>query len=101
MRRFRPNLVIDGGEAWQEEHWRSLQIGDCRLELVKPCTRCVLTTIDPDTGIPDPGREPLQTLMRHKRGHAAVVFGMNAILRAGTQLRVDDPVRVLSSQTGS
>src|SRR5690554_4532622 len=62
MRRFRPNIVIEGAEPWAEDHWRELVIGTSRLNLVKPCFRCVMTTVDPDTGIKDISTQPLKML---------------------------------------
>ena len=96
MRRFRPNVVIDGAQAWQEESWRKLRIGSMELDLVKPCTRCILTTVDPNTGVADPDRVPLLPMSKQKRGHAGVVFGMNALVTKAGECTVHDPVQVLA-----
>ncbi len=50
VRRFRPNLVLKNTDPFQEDKWKTIRIGDCKLQIVKPCTRCVLTTVDPETG---------------------------------------------------
>lgn len=97
MRRFRPNLVISAGLPHAEDHWQRLQIGDCELELVKPCVRCVLTTIDPETAEPHPEREPLRSLVSYRRGPKGVTFGINALVRRGGMIRVHDPVQLLAS----
>lgn len=102
MTRFRPNIVIDGADAWAEDHWRTLRLGDIELALVKPCDRCVVTTTDQTTGA-RMGKEPLATLARQRRSAdpriTGVLFGINGVpLRAGT-LRTGDPVTVLATQT--
>lgn len=98
MDRFRPNLVIGGGDAFQEDGWRSIAIGRTRFALVKPCARCVITTTDQRTG--ERGPEPLRTLAgyRHRvraNGAQAVDFGMNAVCLAGDVVRVGDLVSPL------
>jgi uncharacterized protein YcbX len=59
MLRFRPNLVIEGSEAYAEDSWKRIRIGDVEFRVVKPCARCILTTIDPQTGERSADREPL------------------------------------------
>jgi uncharacterized protein YcbX len=82
MRRFRPNLVVTGGAAFAEDHWHRIQIGALRFDLVQPCSRCVLTTRDPDTGELNVEREPLRTLASYRRQSAGVMFGQNLIARS-------------------
>lgn len=96
MRQFRPNLVIAGGTAFQEDSWRRIRIGDCEFELVKPCSRCVLTTVDPERGVAHPGREPLKTLMSYRSTSAGVMFGQNVIARRLGTIRAGDAVEVLA-----
>ncbi|HEY0979080.1 MAG TPA: MOSC N-terminal beta barrel domain-containing protein [Flavobacteriales bacterium] len=93
MDRFRPNLVIAGGEAFQEDVWRHVAIGDCRFELVKPCARCVIPTTDQDTA--QRSAEPLRTLNNYRRQGDRILFGMNAMGKAGTVVRVGDLVQPL------
>lgn len=94
MDRFRPNLVIGGGEAYQEDQWQQITIGSCRFALVKPCARCVITTTDQVTGAR--GKEPLRTLSIYRRRRASEVakvdFGMNAMALVESVLRAGDPV---------
>ncbi|NMN03432.1 MULTISPECIES: MOSC N-terminal beta barrel domain-containing protein [unclassified Novosphingobium] len=80
MARFRPNLVIAGAPAaFAEDGWTRLRIGAITLRLVKPCTRCVITTQDPETGESE-GREPLATLRKMGRlWQRQPIFGVNAI----------------------
>ncbi|MEX0603170.1 MAG: MOSC N-terminal beta barrel domain-containing protein [Marinobacter sp.] len=79
IRRFRPNIVVTGAEPWAEDHWGVLLIGSVRFSLVKPCSRCVLTTVDPDTGTKAADQQPLRTLGSYRRQPGGVIFGMNAI----------------------
>ncbi|MGF1544219.1 MAG: MOSC domain-containing protein [Parvularculaceae bacterium] len=103
MARFRPNIVVEGAAPWAEDAWRTLTTGDgVELELVKPCRRCEVTTLDPATG-ENLGEEPLRALSRvRKSGDPAVkgfLFGWNAIVRAGGLLRVGDAVEVAAAKT--
>lgn len=96
MRRFRPNLVVDGTPAWAEDGWRRLRIGHAEFRAVKGCDRCVLTTIDPDTS--DRGREPLASLVKHRRWDGRSWFGMNLIPDTpGAAIAVGDPVEILEA----
>ena len=95
MARFRPNLVIGGSAAHVEDGWRCVRIGEVEFEAVKPCTRCVFTTVDPATMTRDPAGEPLRTLTRYRRTPAGVTFGMNLIPRGRGPIRRGDPVIAL------
>jgi uncharacterized protein YcbX len=96
MDRFRPNIVIDGLEPYDEDHVDTLQAVSVTLKLVKPCTRCEVTATDQATAVH--GEEPLLTLSgyRHHATLAGIVFGMNAIVTggAGGALDVDSVVEV-------
>jgi len=96
MNRFRPNLVIEGLEAYDEDHLDTIVAGAVTLKLVKPCTRCEVTTTDQDTARRN--LEPLRTLATYRRDDrlAGVTFGMNAIVAAGAgaDLGVGDPADV-------
>lgn len=83
MNRFRPNLVLSGLPAWDEDHVDTIQIDGVAIRLVKPCTRCVTTTTDQATALRS--IEPLPTLARYRTNDAlgGVTFGMNAIVTAG------------------
>ena len=96
MRRFRPNLVVDGEVAYGEDRWRHLRVGEVEFEGVKNCSRCLFTTIDSDTGSKDPQQEPLRTLGTYRRrAQGGVYFGQNLIPRSGGVIRVGDRVEVL------
>lgn len=63
---FRPNILVDGKnlEGYTEENWDWVRVGDAIFKNVKPCTRCILTTVDPERGVLSKQREPLKTLER-------------------------------------
>lgn len=83
MNRFRPNLVVGGLDAYDEDHLATLASGDAILRLVRPCVRCQITTTDQESA--HVGSEPLRTLAgyRHNPRLGGVTFGMNAIVTAG------------------
>lgn len=93
MSRFRPNLVITGSEAFEEDHWKRIRIGDITFRLVKPCSRCVIPTIDPDTG--EKGKEPIATLVQYRKRDSKVYFGQNVIADSTGELAVGMTVEVL------
>jgi uncharacterized protein len=92
MRRFRPNLVISGGEPYAEDGFARVQIGKLWFRGVKRCERCVVTTIDPETG--ELGKEPLRTLSHYRLEDGNVWLGMNLIHDGGGTLRLGDRVLV-------
>ena len=95
MARFRPNLVVEGSAAHAEDEWQRIRIGAVELDVVKPCTRCVFTTVEHETGRFDPDGEPLATLKQYRRTPAGVTFGQNLIPRAFGTIRVGDAVEQL------
>jgi uncharacterized protein YcbX len=96
MARFRPNIVVADSAPHAEDGWRRVRIGGVEFEAVKPCTRCVFTTIDPGTMARDPGGEPLRTLATYRRIPAGIAFGMNMIPRGTGTVRVGDTVAALA-----
>lgn len=100
MTRFRPNLVVGGAAPWAEDGWTALRIGGARFRVVKACSRCVMTTVDPETATK--GREPLATMAKHRRSGSKTWFGVNLIPdTAGVTVRVGDPVEILGTRDGS
>ncbi|VDM63011.1 unnamed protein product [Angiostrongylus costaricensis] len=84
---FRPVIVVDKCEAWDEDKWLDLQIGAVRLQCFKPCTRCILTTVNPATGSKDGGMQPLKKLRQFRLAPEgrmrdqfkdSPIFGVNA-----------------------
>lgn len=84
MERFRPNIVLEGLEPYAEDQIDELRAPGIVLKLVKPCSRCSITTTDQHTGARDT-EEPLRTLrnFRYDRQLHGVVFGQNAIIVSG------------------
>lgn len=98
VRRFRPNIVVDGVGAFAEDAWQQLTIGDTTFEVLDTCVRCVLTTIDPDSADRHSEREPMVSLMKnHSTAEGQPLFGINVTLAGsseGASISVGDEVRV-------
>lgn len=77
MNRFRPNLVVDGTEAFAEDGWKRLRIGEVVFRVVRPVGRCTVTTTDQDTA--EVGKEPLRTLATFRKRGDLVYFGVHMI----------------------
>jgi uncharacterized protein YcbX len=97
MDRFRPNIVIRGGAPFAEDGWARLGCGNVEVDLVSPCARCAVTTVDQTIGRRT-GPEPLRTLAQFHRGLEGVEFGWNAVHRDEGILSVGDRVEVLASR---
>ncbi|WP_433785742.1 MOSC domain-containing protein [Pseudomonas frederiksbergensis] len=95
MLRFRPNLVIEGSEAFAEDGWKRIRIGDVEFRVVKSCSRCILTTIDPQTGERSDDREPLATLQQYRAQEDGAMFGQNLVNDGNGRLEVGMPVTIL------
>ncbi|XP_011315393.1 mitochondrial amidoxime reducing component 2-like [Fopius arisanus] len=101
---FRPNFVVKGADPLDEDHWDWVKIGSVIFRNVKPCTRCIFTTIDPDTGVKHPKAEPLKTLKRYRQIQDPVmkkitkecpVMGIHLGLRGPNGVvRLGDPIYV-------
>lgn len=95
--RFRPNLVVAGAPApHAEDGWRRVRVGEVEFDVVKPCARCVFTTVDPQRGERDPDGEPLRTLITYRRSGSGVTFGQNLIPRSTGTVRSGDRIEVLA-----
>lgn len=90
MNRFRPNVVFAGGDPYEEDNWKNFRVGSNRMLGVKPCGRCVLTTVDQETGIA--GKEPLLTLSRYRRMNDRICFGQNVIPRDYHEIHEGDEI---------
>ncbi len=95
MLRFRPNLVVDGIAPYAEDQWKRIRIGTVEFRVVKPCSRCILTTIDPATGERGSDREPLATLKQYRAHEGDVFFGQNLVADGSGELQLGMPVTVL------
>ena len=96
MSRFRPNIVLDGTDAWEEDRFKELRINDVRLKLVKACTRCSMTAIDQQSGRKALSPLPVLQEFRFDAALRGVTFGQNARIEsgAGSLLRVGDAVQI-------
>lgn len=102
MNRFRPNFVVADSEGFAEDSWKKIKIGETVFHIVKPCARCVMTTIEQTAGEKD-GKEPLKTLASFRIPKRSVkkkiLFGQNLIAeRDGEILRVGDKIEVLETK---
>ena len=95
MLRFRPNLVIEGSAAFAEDGWKRVRIGEVEFRVVKSCSRCILTTIDPQTGERSDDREPLATLQKYRSQADGAMFGQNLVNDGNGRLEVGMPVEIL------
>jgi uncharacterized protein YcbX len=95
--RFRPTILITGCDAYAEDSWRKIRIGDLPFDVVKPCARCVVTTIDPMTA--ERGKEPLATLNEYRKQGSKVLFGQNCVHRELGSVRVGDSIEVIEHVT--
>ncbi len=77
MNRFRPNLVVGGTSPHAEDGWRRIHVGDVVFDVVKPCARCTVTTVDQRTAVA--AEEPLRTLATYRKTGSKVLFGQNLI----------------------
>ncbi len=91
--RFRPNIVVTGGTAFQEDEWRKIRAGDVTFRLPKLCSRCEIITIDQATGLKD--IEPMETLSGYRYQTKGIMFGKNAVAEQLKTLHVGDGVEVI------
>jgi uncharacterized protein YcbX len=96
MNRFRPNVVVKGCEPFAEDTWSRVRIGDLELAVVKPCARCMVTTIDKDTLAKS--KEPLKTLASYRKQGNGVMFGQNVIPLNEGRLQLGMSLEILSKQ---
>lgn len=109
MNRFRPNLVVQGSDPFEEDGWAKIRVGEAIFRVPKPCARCVMTTVDQARGEFD-GKEPLKTIASFrmaKQVHPekfealgqtanAVLFGENLIPdNPGASVKLGDEIEVL------
>jgi uncharacterized protein YcbX len=89
MARFRPNIVVTGWAAFEEDHIRTVRCGELELTLVKPCTRCSIPSLDPLTGAADLDPTPVLKTFRYDRALRGVTFGVNALVTKGVGCTIE------------
>ncbi len=93
MKRFRPNLVVAGNAAFEEDQWKRIRIGNIEFSLVKACSRCAIPSINPATA--KKTAEPLKTLARYRLRDKNIFFGQNIIAHGSGLLELGMPVEIL------
>lgn len=97
IEQFRGNILITGAKPFEEDTWQTIRVGSVVMDLMKPCSRCIMTTISIDKGMKHPNTEPLATLQTFRSDEKGDVdFGQNIIIRQTGIIRVGDKVEVLA-----
>ncbi|HHP7232774.1 MAG TPA: MOSC domain-containing protein [Xenococcaceae cyanobacterium] len=97
MNRFRPNIVVKTKLPFDEDTWKAVKIGAIELAVVKPCSRCIITTIDQHQGVVNQLKEPLRTLSTFRQfGEQGVMFGENMIPQNTGMISVGDELKILA-----
>ncbi len=99
MNRFRANIVIRGGKPYQEDHWKKFETGGIEFSFTKPCSRCVITSTDQNTGIVQKP-SPLKTLSTYRRQDSKVFFGSYYGPSSYGTLRVGDSIKNAQQREG-
>lgn len=103
-RNFRPNIVISGLPAFDEDRWLQIRINKTELICYKPCTRCVLTTVNPDTGEKNKDMQPLRELRNYrlapdgklrKEFKDSPIFGVNLAIVNPGRISVGEDVEIM------
>ncbi len=94
MRRFRTNFVFSGEPPFIEDQWQKIRMGTVVFQVAKPCPRCTMTTVDPDTGVKE--IEPLKTLASYRKDESGgVMFGQNLLHETIGEVAVGMQIEVL------
>ncbi|MBX2841700.1 MAG: MOSC domain-containing protein [Flammeovirgaceae bacterium] len=96
MNRFRPNLVVNGTLPYAEDSWDLIKIGEINFKVAKPCSRCVLTTIDQKNG--QKGKEPLKTLAAYRKKGHKIYFGQNLLHTNRGVLKLGGTLNILKKK---
>jgi len=95
MRRFRPNIVVRGCDPFEEDLWQEIKIGEISYRVVKPCSRCGIPNINPQTA--ERGQEPSRALIRYRRRDGKILFGQNLIPNNVGNIKVGMPLEILKT----
>ncbi|WNC71821.1 MOSC domain-containing protein [Thalassotalea psychrophila] len=100
MAQFRPNLVVSQCLDFAEDGWHKIRIGDVNFEIVKPCSRCIFTTVNEVNGQRNKQKEPLSTLKKFRQAQdKEIYFGQNLIALNEGSIKIGDKVEIISKQT--
>ena len=92
MIQFRPNIVFSGGQEHEEDKWNEIIIGGTKFNVVKPCARCVITTINTENATKN--KEPLSTLSKYRNFNNKIMFGQNVISHSEGLINIGDQIKV-------
>jgi len=95
MKRFRPNIVVKGNEPFEEDNWRQVRIGGIDFNFVKPCSRCVIPSINPVTA--EKTADVVKTLASYRMRDNKIVFGQNLIAKGSGKLEIGMEVEIIST----
>ncbi len=99
MSQFRANLVVSGDEPFIEDNWKRIKIAEVEFEIMKPCQRCILTTVDINTAKFRPSKEPLTTLAKFRANqHGEVFLGQNLVAKNEGMIQVGDQIEILETK---
>ena len=104
MSQFRPNLVVENCEAFAEDTWSHIRIGDVMFELIKPCARCIFTTINPQSAEKHEQQEPLTSLKKYRQAadgdlKGEILFGQNLNPLNQGQIKLTDRVTIIKHKS--
>lgn len=100
IERFRANVVFDGTEAFEEDYWQSFSVNNKLFEVVKPCSRCIMPSVNPETLEVDVS--VAQTLAKHRKFNKRTYFGQNVVIEASaTQIKVGDEIKNIKRHLNS
>jgi uncharacterized protein YcbX len=94
MSRFRTNFVFSGGKPFDEDRWQKIRVSNIEFDVVKPCARCTITTVDRRTG--EKEVEPLVTLSKFRKVNGNVLFGQNMVTDGRGKIEVGSEIEVLN-----
>jgi len=94
VKRFRPNIVLSGCDAFSEDQWKTISINNIEFNLVKPCSRCVIPSIDLTTGLMQ--KEVMQVMMAHRKRDNEVYLGQNAVHKGQGSIEVGQQVEIIA-----
>ena len=97
MNRFRPNVVFTGGTAFLEDTMKQFEINGITFFCVKPCARCVMTTIDQQSGVK--AKEPLTTLSTYRMKKNKILFGQNVLYKGPGKITIGDTITIREKGT--
>ena len=93
MARFRPNIVVSGCEAFAEDDWKQLTVGDIGLRIVKPCSRCIVPNVDIDSA--ERNKEPAKTLSSYRKRNNKIFFGQNVVADGVSEIELGMTLKFL------